>query len=68
MIGLLLEEVSGKHSENICMLLLYQLALEVIFANRNKLHIPLILADPGVDVLLTNKAELWPFFAVKNLI
>ena len=68
MIGLLLEEVRGKHSGNISMLLLYQLTLEVISANINKLHVPLILAGTGVDVLLTNKAELWPFFAVKNLI
>ena len=68
MIGLMLEYVSGKHSRNICMLLLYQLTLEVIFANINKLHVPLILVDPRVDVLLTKKAELWPFFAVNNLI
>ena len=66
--GLLLEEVSGKHSRNICMFLLYQLTLEVISANINKLHFPLISVDPGVDVLLTKKVELWPFFVVKNLI
>ena len=58
MIGLLLEEVNGKHSRNICMLLLYQLTLEVISANINKLHVPLISTDHGVDVLLTEKAEI----------
>ena len=58
MIGLLLEEVSGKHRGNICMLLLYQLTLEVISANINKLHVPLISTDPGVDVLLTDKVEI----------
>ena len=68
MIGLLLEEVSGKHSGNIYMFLLYRLTLELISANVNKLRIPLISLHPRVDVLLKNKAELRPFFAVKNLI